>query len=431
MKKIILHFTFILFSLYVFSISALANQAEVQRNNTIDTNLIVFSITDIDNIPIVGAIITLGITNDTTDIDGKAYFYLVNGNYTYTIKRPGYIPVSSTQVIISNEDITLQIKMTAIIYNVYFNVYDSVGTIGSASVTVGSTTNLSSGAGLASFLLTTGSYTYNVTKQGYYSIPNKAFNLVNDTTINVKMSAIPPTVYSIMFKVSEDTMPLSNVMVTIDTNTISTSSSGEALFTLPNGTYTYMIVKSGFDTIFSTEFKVKGMDSTLTIVMNPDLFPVIFTVTNGSKPIVGAAVIIDTERVYTDSVGVAKFMISNGYFSYQIVKSGYTTINLASFVISNSGLDINTEMFKAPVGNINSDDEIRVFPNPTSDLLHFSGVALTSTEIRIYAITGELILACKATDTSYVIDMSHYPKGNYIIQLISGSNIKTQTITVI
>jgi hypothetical protein len=70
---------------------------------------------------------------------------------------------------------------------------------------------------------------------------------------------------------------------------------------------------------------------------------------------------------------------------------------------------------------INKENEIKAFPNPTNDIINFSGFNQTEKiKIEILDITGRLITTTKQEK----IDISNFPDGLYIARIIDGDSIE-------
>lgn len=72
-----------------------------------------------------------------------------------------------------------------------------------------------------------------------------------------------------------------------------------------------------------------------------------------------------------------------------------------------------------------NENEISIFPNPSADIIHLTGI--TNETISVYNSFGQIILIAKATNT---FDISVIPSGLYFVQLTgnSGQIIKTTKI---
>jgi hypothetical protein len=64
-------------------------------------------------------------------------------------------------------------------------------------------------------------------------------------------------------------------------------------------------------------------------------------------------------------------------------------------------------------------DEIKIYPNPTSERIHISAPDINN--ILVTDILGQIVL--KDTTTKE-IDLSSYPKGVYFVQITDNHNVK-------
>jgi len=68
--------------------------------------------------------------------------------------------------------------------------------------------------------------------------------------------------------------------------------------------------------------------------------------------------------------------------------------------------------------------QIKVYPNPVTDLLTISNTEMMS-GITIADMLGRILLKTRLNDTEMKIDMSKYPTGTYLVQVSVDSAIKT------
>ena len=68
------------------------------------------------------------------------------------------------------------------------------------------------------------------------------------------------------------------------------------------------------------------------------------------------------------------------------------------------------------------DDDIILFPNPTSDIINITGLTQPS-EVKLYSVQGRLVKSINQVESS--IDISDLPTGIHILNLTSGKDVLT------
>ena len=79
---------------------------------------------------------------------------------------------------------------------------------------------------------------------------------------------------------------------------------------------------------------------------------------------------------------------------------------------------------------IEMSETTRVYPNPTKGMVYVeTPTAASPQEIYVYSLQGKCIIRDKIADSKYMINLNNYPKGMYIINIVSDE--KTQSFKVI
>lgn len=201
--------------------------------------------------------------------------------------------------------------------------------LASASVTVAGTAKTTDAAGVASFTLTSGSYTVAISKTGYAprseSVQVSAnMNLARSLTPNA-----PPTyTVSLIVTDSSNSSPLAGASATLGSVTKTTDSAGVASFTSQAGTFTLSISKAGYGS--SSESIVVSGAASISRSLTPSPPPsytVSVTVTNSSSsaPIGGATVTLNGAAKTTDPAGAASFNVPAGTYTLAIASPGFVS----------------------------------------------------------------------------------------------------------
>ena len=210
-------------------------------------------------------------------------------------------------------------------FDVTFHVTENGNDLEGADVTVGTQTITTDINGNAVFNLPNGNYTYLVTKAGY---TNKTGNFTvagTNATIEIVMNLIGSE-FDVTFQVTSGGNPLADASVDVGGQIILTNALGEAVFSLPDGSYNYTVSKYGYSTE-TGPFTVASVPQTIPVSLTllPH-FDIIFHVTSGGNDLDGALVdITDIEFMLTDLNGEALFSLIDGTYNYTVSKTGYTT----------------------------------------------------------------------------------------------------------
>ena len=157
--------------------------------------------------------------------------------------------------------------------------------------------------------------------------------------------------------------------ITIGNNVIVTDQNGQANILLENGTYDYILTKTGWDTQQSS-FVVLNNPIQININdFNATPYNVTFIVYEGNAPMLGARISIQNQVLTTNSQGEATISLEPGTYSYTITMSGYTTINSA-VTVENQDITVTERMFLEQMNvNFSVIDRQRSIYVPTVDIV--------------------------------------------------------------
>ncbi|PKP19334.1 MAG: hypothetical protein CVU05_11665, partial [Bacteroidetes bacterium HGW-Bacteroidetes-21] len=201
-----------------------------------------------------------------------------------------------------------------LVYSVNFSVTGSNGTI-SATVDGNAILNGADIEGGKDVVFTAtpavdyqvADWTLNTTPLSNTNTTYTLSTLAANAIVTVEFELIPTTTtYDVTFTVTDGANPIVGAAVTVGTTTVNTDATGVAVFNLIDGNYTYGVTATGYDAISSVAFSVSGANLPIAVSMSlTPVYAVTFTVTDGTNPIVGAAVTVGTTTVNTDATGVA------------------------------------------------------------------------------------------------------------------------------
>jgi len=209
----------------------------------IPTYTVTFKVVDPSNTPISGASIAINSQTLTTNASGVATISLANGTYPYTISKVGFVDETGDAIV----------NGAAVSINKTFAYQDYSLTL-VASPSAGGTVNDVSGSyhlGDNITVIATAASGYNFinwTKGGtivsadaqfVYTMPSE------DVTLTANFELIPT--YTVTFTViNSENIPIEGATVAINSESLTTNSSGVATISLANGAYPYTISKVGF-----------------------------------------------------------------------------------------------------------------------------------------------------------------------------------------
>jgi uncharacterized membrane protein len=299
---------------------------------------ITFHVTDGTN-NLQGAMVTVGSETLYTNASGEAIFPLPNGNYSYDVSKYGFIPANgSFNVSSANQSIEVQLTMLPH-YNVTFHVTTGGNNLEGASVEItGVETLITDINGNAIFSLIDGDYDYTITKTGYAAKSGTITVAGVDFTVEESLSPF----YDVTFHTTENGVDLQGVTITVGTESLVTNATGNAVFSLQDGDYSYSASKSGYD-VETGNFTVSGANIIIELPMNLITYEVTFNVSSGGNVIEGALVMIGSVSILTNSNGIAIFNLPDGEYEYTVTKEGYNSES-DIFTIIGSNLTINVIM---------------------------------------------------------------------------------------
>lgn len=178
------------------------------------------------------------------------------------------------------------------------------------------------------------------------------------------------------------------------------NTSGNYKDTIPN--------KEGCDSIIIVNLKVIGIDT--NVVVND---PVLTAVANGAK--YQWLDCNDNFKVITGEVKPSFAAKHNGSYAVLITISGCSARSKCYSVQ------------KAMVENSFKERNIHIFPNPTSGLVDIQTTELFgNTTVKVLTINGQTLVECSFERINEIyLDLSHFPKGIYLIEIDNNGQLST------
>ena len=123
------------------------------------------------------------------------------------------------------------------------------------------------------------------------------------------------------------------------------------------------------------------------------------------------------------------FTTASSSIDYTIGEVVIATYSSASIVVTQGFHQTNLNVLG--LEDFNNDYSMKVFPNPTSDVLKLDIVNFQNLKFSLYDIEGREILEHLITDKLTDISMEQLGKGVYILSILSDTNQKIKTYKII
>ena len=257
---------------------------------------------------------------------------VVNGAYTYGISKTGYSPEEGSGTIANgNKTETHQLVFG---FETVFHVTDNTNNpITGATVLIDNIETITtSSVGNAVSNLSNGNHTYVVTKAGYIKATGTVTVNEAPQTVNIKLTSGG----LVTFTVTDQNVPVSGVTVNITgspSTTGTTNNNGVYAVELPNGTFSYTLAKSGYQTTPSANFTVNSNN----VPVNRDIAAFHYYTITFTNVVNGSSVVCGGETKTAPSGGTVTFTNKvNGSYDYSVTKDRYRTITGSVTVNNNS-----------------------------------------------------------------------------------------------
>ncbi len=378
---------------------------------------------------IAGATVSLnGYGTVTSDASGIATFsnVLPANNIIYTVSASNYDGTSGTVSVLNsnvNEEVTL-----SLVYNVTFTINSGTDAIAGATVSLnGYGTATSDASGIATFtnVALANDIAYTVSASNYDDVSGTVSVADSDVSEEITLSL---TTYNVTFTINSGTEAVAGATVSLNGyGTATSDASGIATFTnvVPVNSIAYTVSAPNYDDV-SGAVSVGNSDVSEEVTLSLTTYNVTFTINSGTEAVAGATVSLSGYGTATsDASGIAVFtdVAPETDIAYTVAAGNNGDANGSiSVVDSNVSEDVNltTTGFNDLINS-----ELRVFPNPATDLVSVTQATEDKiTNIELYTLGGQKVYLKSFNKNQNRIDLNvkELKEGVYVLRLLTQSN---------
>ncbi len=268
------------------------------------------------------------------------------GVYPYTASKSGYVTVNGSVTVVNQNASDFAVMLPAL-YDIFIWTTDGMLPMGDVTVVLDGETIVTTGGPMGGEAVFTGKapgvYPYTASKSGYVTV-NGSVTVVNQNVSD--FAVMLPALYDIFIWTTDGMLPMGDVTVILDGETIVTTGGpmgGEAVFTgKAPGVYPYTASKSGYVTVNGSVTVVNQNVSDFAVML-PALYDIFIWTTDGMLPMGDVTVILDGETIVTTGGpmgGEAVFTGKTpGVYPYTASKAGYVTVNGSVTVVDQNASD--------------------------------------------------------------------------------------------
>lgn len=254
---------------------------------------------------------------------GQATIKLKSENYSYTVQKKGYDDLTGS-FNVEGQDTFIQRTLVLKHYNVVITVLDSDNSspVQGVAVNINGSSYPTNDRGQVNVSLQNGTYSYTVTKSGYYDGSSSVTVLDSDNSSVISLKA---RLYNVIMTVKNPLKePIKGATVEINATSYQTQDNGEVSLQLKNGTYPFTVVANGMDDYLG-ELEVVSTDiPSFPVNMEYKKYDIVFTVqTDEGVAIENANIHINEKDYQTSQGGLVTVRLSDGQYPYTVTKEGY------------------------------------------------------------------------------------------------------------
>jgi hypothetical protein len=336
------------------------------------TSTVTFNVTDGTD-PIQAAVVTVNSQNYATNAAGVAEVFMEDGTYAYTVTASGYADGSGSITVAGSditEDVTLISNPVPTVAAPEPPVRDpeDVISIFSGAYANLTGTNFNPGWGQTTLMTFEEIESDSVMKYRNFNYQGIELSGSIDATEMDYLHVDIWTYDATVVKVS----PISGGGEYLVELTPLTTESWVS-FNIPlsefsnNGVTLNDIIQMKFDGQAGVVPSVVYVDNVYFYKSTSQEYTVTFNVTDGTDPIAGASIAINSTTLTTDASGMATIDLPDGPYGYTVTATNFETAS-GNVVVDGADITENVTMDPVGIGNI-AQNIANVYPNPVSDVM--------------------------------------------------------------
>ena len=305
------------------------------------------------------------------------------------------------------------------LYRLEIRVYDSQDgkNIQDARVKIFNREGLTDQNGITVFEDSYGFVIMDVERAGYFSL-HKSLNIFSDTTFSISLQRKE---YSLIFEVlnSLNSESLWGATVSIGSQTGNTDRQGLISFTSSEEEINWRAKTENFAEASGQVFL--HSDTGISIFLTRTHANIRIFLKEGSTPVVGAVVYLDSDSLISNLLGMTNFshIPVGSPHSYLVKKEGYFPVAGELTFNTDTSMELSILPDNTSIGKAGS-GEIKIWPNPAVDQLNGSIPGNDrQNKIIVSDITGRIWINFIPEDTFFSIPVNHLPPGIYILRHLS------------
>ena len=238
--------------------------------------------------------------------------------------------------------------------------------------------------------------------------------------------------YSVTFTVTDGQNAIEGATITFNSSDLTSDANGNVAYAdVIDGSYDYSVSMTGYITSTGS-ITVSGADVSESVVLTA-VYNVKFSVTDGSTPLVGATITLNSVESITDAAGEANYAdLVDGVYSYTVTLSGYFDV---SGSVTVAGEDILEDIFMDIIlgfENLNQNSNISFYPNPVTNKINIDfSSAMDKLTVVIISMAGKkTYLGDFVNQSNLQLDLSAFDSGIYLLKIISADKVSTARIII-
>jgi len=303
-------------------------------------------------------------------------------------------------------------------YQVEFRVVDEMSGLPIPDTEIGVYNDkvLSNENGAAVFNEVPESFILSIRNQGYLPYPTRQVLIYSDTVLSIRMKEEK---YQVSFELLDEKSldPFWGVRITMNEEEEVTDDEGKAYFTAYPGASSYSFQKISYrpeEGILDVQ-----SDTLLQFLLIRTHADVKIRLKEGTTPVNNAEVKIGDDSQLSSALGLAKFLqlpVDQAYH-FSVSKEAYIFKEGDFQLSTDTTIEVTMEKLSTAAEPHLEGTGIRIWPNPTSDVLHIDLPVLEKVKIQILDLNGVVIREHHTAGTEDRLNLSTLPGGIYTLYI--------------